>query len=158
MCHAGTVDDVTWGALTLTLTAIGGFYTWWAYKNRGMTPAIRGLAHHPAARGGVADGHAADVHRDRRRGHRLGRPPAFSPKVWLGVILAALSVGLFFLSGLLRDRGIGGGTPAPYVVGHPEERRAAAGAPRRRSSRPGPLADDGIDDEIAEILKRRGIS
>ena len=44
MCHAGTVDDVTWGALTLTLTAIGGFYTWWAYKTRGMTPAIRGLA------------------------------------------------------------------------------------------------------------------
>ena len=38
------MDDVTWGALALVLTMLGGFYTWWAYRNRGATPALRALA------------------------------------------------------------------------------------------------------------------
>jgi hypothetical protein len=80
----------------------------------------------------------------------------FSPKVWLGVILAGVSVALFFLSGFMRNRGVGGGTPR-------RTEDSAAGKPRPRAlpkakQAPGPLDDDGLDDEIAAILKRRGIS
>ena len=111
VCHAGTVDDVTWGALTLTLTAIGGFYTWWAYKNRGATPAMRGLAFTLLPAAAWLTGtlqmftEIADAVTD------WAVHLAFSPKVWLGVIVAGMSVALFFVSGFLRDRGLGGGTP-----------------------------------------------
>ena len=82
---------------------------------------------------------------------------AFSPKVWLGVILAVLSVVLFVVSGKLRDRGVGGGTRAVRRRTAPGRSRSRAPCPKAKQP-PGPLADDGIDDEIAEILKRRGIS
>jgi hypothetical protein len=156
MCHAGTVDDVTWGALTLTLTAIGGFYTWWAYKTRGMTPAIRGLAITLLPAAAWLTGtlrlftEIADAVTD------WAVHLVFSPKVWLGVILAVLSVVLFVVSGKLRDRGVGGGTPR-RTASDPRKKPEPGALPKAKQP-PGALADDGIDDEIAEILKRRGIS
>jgi hypothetical protein len=156
------VDDVTWGALTLTLTAIGGFYTWWAYKTRGATPALRGLAFTllPAA---------AWLTGTLQMFSEIGDAVAdwavhlvFSPKVWLGVIVALFSVALFVISGMLRDRGVGGGTPRRKGTSG-SDADAATPKPQPRAlpkakQAPAPLDDDGIDDEIAEILKRRGIS
>ena len=144
MCHAGTVDDVTWGALTLTLTAIGGFYTWWAYKTRGMTPAIRGLAITLLPAAAWLTGtlrlftEIADAVTD------WAVHLVFSPKVWLGVILAVLSVVLFVISGKLRDRGVGGGSPrrtssdtqknpAPRAL--PKAKQPPGAARRRRHRR-----------------------
>ena len=144
------MDDVTWGALALTLTAIGGFYTWWAYKSRGTTPAVRGLAFTllPAAAWltGTLEMFSAIGSEITDWAVHL----VFSPKVWLGVILAGMSVALFFLSGFLRDRGIGGGTPrrTDDSTSKPQPRALPKAAPE----------DDGLDDEIAAILKRRGIS
>jgi hypothetical protein len=154
------VDDVTWGALTLTLTAIGGFYTWWAYKNRGATPAIRGLAFTLLPAAAWLTGtlrmftEIADVVTD------WAVHLAFSPKVWLGVIFAGISVALFLVSGFLRDRGLGGGTPRKTrsdAGGGDQAKPTPRALPRAKQSS-GPLQDDGIDDEIADILKRRGIS
>jgi hypothetical protein len=83
---------------------------------------------------------------------------AVSPKVWLGVVFAGLSVALFLVSGFLRDRGIGGSArPATQKV--PKPSRKAPKALPRAQQQAGPLGgDDGLDDEIAAILKRRGIS
>ena len=154
------MDDVTWGALTLTLTAIGGFYTWWAYKNRGATPAMRGLAFTLLPAAAWLTGtlqmftEIADAVTD------WAVHLAFSPKVWLGVIVAGMSVALFFLSGFLRDRGLGGGTPRKTrsdTAGSDQAKPTPHALPRAKQP-PAPLADDGIDDEIADILKRRGIS
>jgi hypothetical protein len=150
------VDDVTWGALTLTLTAVGGFYTWWAYKFRGATPAIRGLAFTllPAAAWLTGTLRMFTTIADAITDWAVHL--AFSPKVWLGVILAAMSVVFFLVSGFLRDRGLGAGGRRPSEVDAPAKPRPQA-LPRARQQ-PDPLADDGIDDEIAAILKRRGIS
>ncbi|MBF4769850.1 cellulose synthase [Nocardioides agariphilus] len=146
------MDDVTWGALTFTLTAIGGFYTWWAYRNRGATPAMRGLALTLLPAAAWLTGTLQMFTRIADAVSDWAIHLAFSPKVWLGVILAGLSVALFFVSGFLRNRGLGGGrprgtddAPAPKAVARPQ-------------AQPGPLSDDGLDDEIAAILKRRGIS
>ena len=153
------MDDVTWGALTLTLTVVGGFYTWWAYNNRGATPAMRGLALTLLPAAAWLTGTLQMFTRIGDAISDWAIHLAFSPKVWLGVILAAVSVALFFLSGFLRDRGIGGGQPkakrskdtdAPSPKALPRAKKAS-----------GPLttsSDDDLDDEIAAILKRRGIS
>lgn len=154
------MDDVTWGALTLTLTTVGGFYTWWAYRNRGATPAMRGLALTllPAA---------AWLTGTLRMFTRIGDAIsdwalhlAFSPKVWLGLIVAGLSVALFLVSGFLSNRGIGGAA-RPAKAKEPKQARDTNAPPKAlgKAQPPAPpLDDDGLDDEIAAILKRRGIS
>ena len=153
------MDDVTWGALTLTLTLVGGFYTWWAYNNRGATPALRGLALTLLPAAAWLTGTLQMFTRIGDAISDWAVHLAFSPKVWLGVILAGMSVALFFLSGFLRDRGIGGGEPK--AKRGKEKGAAQPKALPRAKQAPGPLADtsdDGLDDEIAAILKRRGIS
>ena len=153
------MDDVTWGALTLTLTLVGGFYTWWAYNNRGATPALRGLALTLLPAAAWLTG---TLQMFTRIGDAIGDWAvhlAFSPKVWLGVILAGMSVALFFLSGFLRDRGIGG--REPRTKRSKEKGDAQPKALPHAKPASGPLAsssDDDLDDEIAAILKRRGIS
>jgi hypothetical protein len=154
------VDDVTWGALTLTLTTVGGFYTWWAYKNRGATPAMRGLALTLLPAAAWLTGTLRMFTRIANAISDWALHLALSPKVWLGLILAACSVALFLVSGFLRNRGIGGGTPRRTdSVGQPAGRPRALPRARAATAKPaGPLDDDGLDDEIADILKRRGIS
>ncbi len=145
------MDDVTWGALTFTLTAIGGFYTWWAYKNRGATPAMRGLALTLLPAAAWLTGTLQMFTRIADAISDWAIHLAFSPKVWLGVILAGISVALFLASGFLRNRGLGGGSP----------KKAARPSPKtlpEGKAQQGPIVDDGLDDEIAAILKRRGIS
>jgi hypothetical protein len=151
------VDDVTWGALTLTLTAVGGFYTWWAYKNRGATPAVRGLAFSLLPAAAWLTGTLQMFSNIASEITDWAVHLAFSPKVWLGVILAGMSVALFFLSGFLRDRGVGGGTRRRTDDSTTTTRAEPRALPKAKQS-PGALDDDGLDDEIAAILKRRGIS
>ena len=150
------MDDVTWGALTLTLTAVGGFYTWWAYKNRGATAAVRGLAFTLLPAAAWLTGTLQMFSNIASEIADWAVHLAFSPKVWLGVILAGMSVALFLVSGFLRDRGLGGGTPRRTT-----DATTAKPAPKalpKAKQQPGALDDSGLDDEIAAILKRRGIS
>ena len=135
---------MTWGALTLTLTAIGAVWTWFAFRRRGVASGLRGAAITllpPAAfltgtlemfteiGGSVADWATHLV---------------FSPVVWLGIVLTGVSGVLFVVSGALRARQ-GGGS-------------ARAGGELKASSR---KAEPVIDDDMAEIeaiLRKRGIT
>jgi hypothetical protein len=149
------VDDVAWGALALTLTVLGGIYTWFAFRRRGVAAGLRGasLTLVPVAlyltrtlrlvtdvAGEVVDWAVHLV---------------FSPLVWLGFLIAALSVVLYVVSGVLKSRDIGSG---------PRTKRAdrAAGPqelPARRPSSSRRVVDE--DPELAEIealLRKRGIS
>ena len=153
------MDDVTWGALTLTLTIIGGFYTWWAYRNRGATPAMRGLALTLLPAAAWLTGTLRMFTEIADAVSSWAVHLAFSPKVWLGVIFAGLSVALFLVSGFLRDRGIGGSARPATEKESKASRKAQAKALPRAQQQAGPLGgDDGLDAEIAAILKRRGIS
>jgi hypothetical protein len=151
MCHAGGVDEVTWGALTLTLTAVGAVWTWFAFRRRGLAAGLRGAAFTllpPAAfltgtlemfteiGGSVADWATHLV---------------LSPVVWLGVILAGVSGVLFVVSGVLRSRQLGSAEPTDELKA---PGRKELKAPGRRSQPP-------VDDEMAEIeaiLRKRGIT
>jgi len=157
------VDDVTWAALTLTLTALGAMWTWFAYQRRGLAAGMRGLAFTllPVAAyltqtlemftrifGAVGDW-ATDL--------------VFNPGVWLGVAVAGISALLFVISGRLRARQLGS-APGTSAVGASDGKSAksasSAKAVKPTSSKP-TKGEPAIDDEMAEIealLRKRGIS
>ena len=146
------MDEVTWGALTLVLTLLGGAWTWFAFRNRGAASGLRGAALTllpPAAfltgttemfteiGGSVADWATHLV---------------LSPVVWLGIALAGLSVVLFGVSAAIRGR----------QGGRTAERKAATS-----SDRPGELppsqgrGEPALGDDMADIeaiLRKRGIT
>lgn len=153
------MDDVTWGALTLTLTVIGAVWTWFAFRNRGLASGLRGsgLTLLPVAAwltgtmemfteigGSVVDWATSLV---------------LSPLVWIGIILAGMSVVLLGVSGALRERGRGGrpAASAEPSVASPTDRRSL---PRRTTQKGEPVLGDDVDDmaEIEALLKRRGIT
>ena len=155
MCHAGGVDEVTWAALTLTLTAVGAVWTWFAFRRRGLASGLRGVAFTllpPAAfltgtlemfseiGGSVADWATHLV---------------FSPVVWLGIVLAGVSGVRFVVSGALRARQADVDPGRDLGAGQAAARRGELGAASGRGGEPA------VDDDMAEIealLRKRGIT
>jgi len=142
------MDDATWMALALVLTAGGGAWTWYAFRNRGVASGVRAAAFTllvPAAAltgtlelAGEVGASVAD----------WGAGIVFSPVVWLGIILFGVSALLFGASGWMAARGKGGAKPKPEG-----DKALPAGKP--------PATGSVVDDDLAEIeaiLKKRGIS
>ena len=143
------MDDVSWGALALALTALGGIYTWWALRHRGFAAAVRaaGITLLPMAAwmtgllqvfGTVTNAFA----------HFFTRL-VFSPVVWLGVIVFVVAFVLIGASNFVTR----------HQRSEPKSRKRSRDKPQAvgPTVRPDPL----IDDEMAEIqaiLKKRGIS
>ena len=150
-----TIDETTWAALALVLTILGGVYTWFAWRRRGLAAALRGLAWTliPVAAWltGTLKLAANILENVIDWGSRL----VFSPTVWLGIIVAGLAALLWVTSGLMRARGIG-------VRGKGREVPAAGAkevAPGKPTKRPAKRDDDDIEgmDDIEAILKKHGI-
>jgi hypothetical protein len=149
------VNDVSWGALALSLSVLGGIYTWWALRHRGVTAAVRatGLTLLPLAAwmtgllqvfGDISDSLA----------HWLTRL-VFSPSVWLGMIIGFVAVVLIGGANAVTRR-----MPAEAKQTRRSRRTAAEPSSPKAVSRPA-RQDQLIDDEMAEIqaiLKKRGIS
>lgn len=150
------MDEVTWGALTLTLTLLGGLWTWFAFRRRGVASGLRGagLTLLPAAAwltgtlelftevgGAVAEWATRLV---------------LSPTVWAGIVLAGLSGVLLATSGALRERGRGGRPESRRAGSTPVAGRAAGRALPRSTGAAAPLDDDMAD--IEAILRKRGIT
>lgn len=148
------MDEVTWGALTAVLTALGAAWTWYAFRHRGAASGLRGagLTLLPAAAlmtgtlemfteigGSVADWATSLV---------------LSPVVWAGIVLAGLSVLLLGGSAVLRERQQGGSSPRTPPAATGAEERPAIGGQTPRSE---PVIDEDLAD-IEAILKRRGIT
>ena len=148
------MDEAAWGALTLTLTLLGGIYTWFAFRSRGFVAGLRGVGFTLIP---VALLLTDTLQMVTRIGSAVGDWVggfAFSPASWLGIILAVVSVICFVAAGFLAERGVGG---APTSRG----RAVAQGAhARARAPRSEPVLAD-VDPEMAEIealLRKRGIT
>jgi hypothetical protein len=137
------VDDVAWGALALALTVLGGIYTWFAYRRRGFVAGLRGASF-------TLLPIAAYLTKTLQMFGEIGDAVAdwatalvFSPRVWLGIVVAGVAVVLFVVSGWLSGRR---GDSPKKVRG--EQPRAVEGSA---------VVDDDMAD-IEAILRNRGIT
>jgi hypothetical protein len=146
-------------AFALVLTALGGGATWVAWKRRGTAAAVRGLAWTLLPLAAWLTGTlrlAVNVASD------VGDWAAhlvFSPSVWLGIILAGISVVLFGTAGALRSRSAG----KKAVEAKPGAVASADTAPQVAAKKPKTAkkkasGEEALDDDIEAILRRHGIS
>jgi hypothetical protein len=143
------VDDVTWGALALVLTALGGAWTWLAFRRRGLASGLRasGFTLLPAA--AWLTGTLELLTRIAEAVAHWATRLVFNPFVWVGVVLAGVSALLLVASRLLRARELGG---RPERAELPQADRSAPPA-----GRGAPAIDDDLAD-IEALLRRRGIT
>lgn len=148
------MDDVAWAALALSLTLVGGTYTYFAYQRRGLAAGLRGAALTLLPL-------AAYLTDTLRMFTRIGQAVGdwatglvFSPVVWLGVIVAGLSVLLFGASRVVERRGPDSTGKASTKAPKRERRAVEQSSPPASTTSP-------VDDDLAEIeaiLRKRGIS
>jgi hypothetical protein len=144
----GSIDTITWQALTLVLTLAGLLSTGLVWKSRGATSGLRMLAVALLPAAAYLTGTLRLLWEIGDAILTWATRLAFSPTVWLGVMLAGISLALFLTARMLRRRGIG--TPPPA---------GGKALPADTSRRPAkaPQEDDDMAD-IEAILKRHGIS
>lgn len=155
------LDNTTWAALALVLSAVGAALAWISWRRRGPAAGVRGIAWALLPVAAWLTGTlrlAADI-----LGSILhwATRLVFSPTTWLGVVLAGLAVVLWVISGQMRTRGIGApkrAPKAPAVGAAPRSKRAVPKVPGGRSGGRSDDPDDPDDmDDIEAILKRHGI-
>jgi hypothetical protein len=153
-----TLDSTTWAALALVLTILGLGLSWVAWRRRGITAGVRGLAWSLLPIAAWLTGTLKLVASIASDVSSWVVHLVFSPVVWTGVALFGVSIGLFLLSGMLRGRGAGrrdevvstGSTSGAL----PSRRKASTTSTSTRRT-----SGDDIEgmDEIEAILKKHGI-
>ena len=138
------MDDVAWGALAVALSVLGGIWTWSAYRRRGLAAGMRGASF-------TLLPIAAYLTKTLEMFGEIGDAVVdwavalvFSPRVWLGIIVAGLAVVLFVVSGWLGARR----GDKPKKVKRGDQPKEVGGA-------------TAVDDDMADIeaiLKSRGIT
>ena len=156
------MDEAAWGALALTLTLLGGLYTWFAFQRRGLAAGMRGagLTLLPVA------AWLTDVLKLLTRiGDAVGDWAvrlAVSPSLWVGVVLGGVSVVLFVVSGFLANRNLGTTPRRAEAPKQPKQKAPQRGElPAAPTEPAAPPLDSGVDAEMAEIeaiLRKRGIT
>jgi hypothetical protein len=152
-------QDIAWAPLTLGLSGIGIALSWLAWKRRDLAAGLRGVGWSLLP---IALYLTGLLKVAWTIGSSLGNwalDLVFSPKVWLGLMLAGISVACFGASTWLRSRRRptveSSGTAASVA---PSTKPGKQLAPKRKSA---PAVDLGVDKEFAEIeqiLKDRGIT
>ena len=148
----GSLDDVTWQALTVILTLTGLVASALLWRRRGPASGLRMLA---IALLPIAAFLTGTTRLLWEIGDAVGAWAvgfAFSPFAWLGIVVAGASAALFAVSSVMRRRGLGtkGRKPEQSPPG-----TALPASPSRVAAEP-PVDDD--SDDIEAILKRHGIS
>ncbi len=155
-----SIDSTTWAALALVLTIVGAALSWLAWRRRGLAAGVRGLAWTLLPLAAWLTGTlklAASILEDVINwAARL----VFSPAVWLGVVVAGAAAVLWFVSGLMRSRGIGVRDDAREAP--PKQAKQVASGKQtapQKAAEPKKAGQDDIEDmdEIEAILKRHGI-
>jgi hypothetical protein len=149
------VDDVAWGALTLALTLLGGGWTAYAFRNRGLVSGLRGagLTLIPLALLLTNSLRMVSQIVDAVGDWTLGL--AWNPFTWLGLILGGVSVVCFVVAGFIANRGSEGQPDKGSGKGGPGKELS-----RGRGGKAEPVLTDSDPeiDEIEALLRRHGIT
>jgi heme exporter protein D len=145
------VDNATWQALGLTLTLLGLVASLLLWRRRGPASGLRAAAWALLPLAAAMTG-------TLRLGWEIAESIVdwavrlvFSPVVWLGIVLAGISVVLFVVSGVVRRRTAPEGRKA-------ETPGRKAALPKDRSTPGAPAVGDDDMADIEAILRRHGIS
>ena len=150
------MDEAAWGALTLSLTVLGGIYTWFAFRSRGFVAGLRGVGFTIIP---VALLLTDTLEMATKIGSAVGDWVGnfvFSPASWLGIILAVVSVACFVVAGFLAERGVGASRESGDSAEKPSRKELNKGKGTKKE----PVLSD-VDPEMAEIealLRKRGIT
>lgn len=139
----GSLDNVTWQALTAILTLMGLIASGLLWRMRGAASGLRMLAIALLPMAAYLTGTLRLLWEIGDAVVSWAVRFAFSPFVWLGIVVAGVSAVLFTVSSAMRRRGLG-------------TRRlltSSSHAPAKQKSESEPESDD-----IEEILRRHGIS
>ena len=145
------MDATTWQAFGLTLTVVGLLLSLVAWRRRGPASGLRGVAWSllPAAAGFT--GTLKLVYDIGEGVVTWATRLVFSPVVWLGIVLAGVSVVLFGVSGAMRARGVG---RKDKPQKDPKQVSSGRAAPPAKAAKSDDI--EGMDD-IEAILKKHGI-
>ena len=141
------IDASTWRALGLTLTVVGLLLSVVLWRRRGPASGLRAVAWAllPAAAG--LTGTLRLLWQIGDSVVSWATQVVFSPVVWLGIVLAGVSVVLFGVSAAMRARGVGS-KGADKPAGSVKASRSSKALPEQRSApKAQPAAqDDDMDD------------
>jgi hypothetical protein len=179
--------DIGWLPLTLGLTILGLVLSYFAYRRRGLRPAMMGTAWSLLPIAAYLTGATEMLWKVGAAIGQFGTGFVFSPMKWAGIGVTGLAIALFFAAGgrvrrkASRDarraargdrKGEAGGSSAPPALGKaktapgtqilPTERQRvpvdrAAAATSAKGSRKSALPDDDDLKDIEDILRKRGI-
>jgi hypothetical protein len=170
-----TWNSIAWFPICVGLTAIGLVLSWFAFRRRGLRSGIRGVAWSLIPLALYLTGSILLVGRIGSAIVQFASAFVFSPKTYAGVILLALALVIFVVSGgipllssrkrrarkkELKQQGASGGErPAATGSGNRAVAQVGAAKPAKQPrSGKGGSDDDGLDDDVMEILRRRGIN
>ena len=154
--------QVQWLPLCGGLTLLGLIASWLLWRRRGAAAGLRGVAWSLLPLAAYLVGVIELLWRFGIAIAAFATSFVFSPLVWSGVIVLAVSVVLFGVSGVMRRRSkAAGGRPGAQsgtgTGGAPAAGRAPGTVAVKGGKRkPGGDANDDLAD-VAEILKRHGI-
>ena len=151
------IDASTWQALGITLSGLGLLLSVLLWRRRGPASGLRGIAWAllPAAAG--LTGTLLLLWQIGDSVVSWALRLVFSPVVWLGLLLAGVSVVLFGVSSVMRTRGIGskGSAGGSQKAARPDDKQLP---PQRSRGRAEPAVQDKDMDDIEAILRKHGIS
>jgi len=172
-----TWNSIAWFPLCVGLTAVGMVLSWFAWRRRGARSGARAVAWSLLPLALYLTGSILLVGRIGSAVVQFASSFVFSPKTWAGVVLFGLAALIFVVFGgipLLSSRkrrakkkeakqpAAGGGpvTPAPAnravaQVGAGKPTKSDKAVKQGRGAEP---ADDGLDADVADILRRHGIT
>ncbi len=146
------MDDASWAALTLSLTVLGGIWTWLSFRRRGLASGLRALA---VTMLPLAAYLTKTLRLFTQVADAIGEWAlnlAWNPTTWAGIVVAGVSGGLFAVSAALRSRGIG------RARGQASQGELPRGERRKGTPAIGGDQDDDGMAEIEALLRKRGIS
>lgn len=161
-----TYSQIAWLPVCGGLTAFGLVLSYLAFRRRGVTAGLRGVAWSLIP---MAAYLTQSVQTLWKMGYTFvtwATNFVFSPEKWAGLVLAGLALVLFVVSGLAR-RTRSGDDAEPRRVRAAASSSGAAVAPKAAKKqaletkpvkRASAVADDDDFSEIEKILKSRGIS